>query len=180
MVDADGDGNDLELTTPDGSTAWKGRKTQTISSPFKRVMGGGGHHVHRCRNVSSSAARHTPRAARRRCSSRLVCIAGEWVGWDAWRGGVADVLMRCRAVHISLSCQTDIDQQDWVVRCGKRHTHVGPKTIQAGPAKATCRFVPGAQRPGSLELLQDNSNMSQIHSKMSQQVAVIKKLPDFI
>jgi hypothetical protein len=32
---------------------------------------------------------------------------------------------------------------------------VGPKMIQAGPAKATCRFVPGAQRPGSLELLQD-------------------------
>jgi hypothetical protein len=30
------------------------------------------------------------------------------VGWDAWRGGVADVFMRCRAVHISLPRQTDM------------------------------------------------------------------------
>jgi hypothetical protein len=42
VIDANGDGGDVDSTQPDGSTARDGSKTRTTSSPFKPVMGGGG------------------------------------------------------------------------------------------------------------------------------------------
>jgi hypothetical protein len=134
---------------------WKRRKTPTISSPFKRVMGGGGPPVQRCRNASSAAVRHTPRATGPggaahataigpgratllgSCVSLMPAIASSGergrTGLDGTHRAVVSLMCLCGAVACTFplaTTSTDINQQDpRVVRRGKGHRHVGPKSI---------------------------------------------------